>query len=222
MYELLYNVASKESDYIVVSNVHVVHEDGKEEDVRYDDVQKEALINSILLPMDASNNPNKISKSVWHSIYRKTLLDKYDIRFEDRRVFFEEDTLFNLKSMIYANDIGFCDEVLYVWDKHYDSESNKWPTEISEKQINSVTYMASLLFQSCTFNLYKDSLYQLFSEEIKVYYPMYNVLQGELRIRFSSLIREIRFPLLGRYDLKFLSRKRIKLFFFILKVKYFG
>lgn len=222
MYELLYAKGEREGSDIVVSNVRVVHEDGREEDVCWGDVRKAAIINSIILPMDAPNNSNKISKSVWHSIYRKSLLEKYDILFEDRRIYFEEDTLFNLKAMIYANNVGFCDEVLYVWDKHYDSESNKWPTDIPEKQINAVKYMASLLFQTCRFDCFKDSLYQLLSKEMNVYYPMYKALRGKERAAMCGMIREIRFPILGRYDLKLLSKKRIELIFFVLKAKYIG
>jgi hypothetical protein len=145
-----------------------------------------------------------------------------DIQFEDRRTYFEEDTLFNLKAMIYANDVGYCDEVFYVWDKHYDSESNKWPIEIPEKQISAVKYMASLLFQTCRFDCFKESLYQLLSKELNVYYPLYKTLGGKERIAMCDMIRGIRFPVVGRYNLKLLSKKRIKLLLFVMKAKYIG
>ena len=222
MYEILYDIASKENDDIVVSDVRVNHENGREENVCWGDVRKEAIINSIILPMEAPNNSNRISKSVWHSIYRKSLLDKNDIRFEDRRVYFEEDTLFNLKAMIYANNVGYSDEVLYVWDKHYDSESNKWPTEIPKKQIKAAKYMATLLFQTCKFDCFKNSLYQLLSKELNVYFTRYKALEGKERTELCGMIREIRFPVFGRYDLRLLSKKRIKLLFFVLKAKYIG
>lgn len=220
MYELLYEKAKSEKADMVVSDVRVIHEDRREEICRFNDPSRSGLVNSVLLPMEDSNNRNQLSKSVWHSVYSRAFLTEKGIAFEDRRTYFEEDTLFNLKAVLCARSIAHVKEVLYVWDKRPDSLSNEWATMIPQKQMKSFDRMADLLKDSNDFEQYKDSLWTLVSNEVNRYYPMYKGLEGNDKASFHDLLKKIDFPLFGRYNLKLVSKKRLKLFFFLFKAKY--
>ena len=80
--------------------------------------------------------------------------------------------------------------------------------------------MADLLKDSDDFEQYKDSLWTLVSNEVNRYYPMYMRLEDNDRASFHDLLNKMDFPLFGRYNLKLVSKKRLKLFFFVLKAKY--
>ena len=224
MYELLYKKASANGLDIVVSDVKLVNEDRREEKCSFGDTTKLGLANSVLLPMESVNNPNKLSRAVWHSIYRKSFIEKRKIRFESRKVYEEEDSLFNLKSFLLADSIGYCCETLYCWDKHLESESNKIypPEEVVYRQLNSLIYIANFLKDSGYFESCKESFFIAVSSAINTYFPLYKSLVGEQRKRFVDLISGIRFPVFGYYNLKLVSYKRLKLFFFLLKVKWEG
>lgn len=221
MYEKLYAKAKTTSADIVFSDVIVYHEDGSVSYEVYGDSSKEGIIQSLLLPMASKRNVNPISRSCWHSIYKKSLLEQNSIEFPDRNTFFEEDTLFNLQTFLCSETIAYCQERLYVWDKHLDSESNKWATNIAPRTIRQMEFVVDCLKQHQCFNTFKDALYEQCSEWINRYYAHYQRLTVEEKKAFRSVIRRMDFPVGGRrYSLKLLSKKRVKLFFYILKTKY--
>lgn len=113
---------------------------------------------------------------------------------------------------------------LYCWDKHLDSESNRiFPHHVLvRRQLNSLIYIVDFLKDNVFFDGCKDSFFVLISDCINTFYPSYHSLAGEQRKRLAELLKKVHFPLLGRYNLKLLSKKRVKLFFFVLKLKLDG
>ncbi|MBQ3354948.1 MAG: glycosyltransferase family 2 protein [Bacteroidales bacterium] len=224
MYELLYAKGKREDSDIVVSDVWVKQEDGRVEVLRFEDMTKEGLVNSVILPYESKQNKNQIGRSVWNNIYKSAFIRNKQIVFEDRRCYFEEDTLFNVKAFLYASNISLVSEVFYHWDKHFDSESNKAVShkEACKRQLHSLTYLTDLLFEENLFWDYKESFYILASWYINMLFPVFRGLEGLDRTELVFLIKRSRFPLFGRYSLKKFSKKRLKLLLFVLNLKWDG
>lgn len=225
MYEKLYAKACAEKDDIVLGDVRVKHEDGVVEECVFRDITKKGLVDSVIMPMSCSKNSNIMSKSVWHSIYRRQFIEENHVQFEDRHVFLEEDALFNLTSYLLSNRIGCCHESLYCWDKHVDSESNREyeNDEVAKRQLNSLAYVLDLLKRNNCLADYKKALHVAIADCINRYYKEYSsLLFNELHGLLGEVICTSEYPILGRYNLKLVSKKRLKLFFFVLKLKLDG
>jgi glycosyltransferase involved in cell wall biosynthesis len=221
MYEKLYAKAKETDADVVVSDVKQINEDMTEEYFRFNDFSQNGLINSIVLPFEDDRNLNKVSRACWHAIYKKSFLNDNAIVFEDRRKYFEEDTLFNLKVAVYARQLAYVNEVLYCWNNYHGSESHSIYTheERAARLLAHVKYVNDTLVGAGLFEAFKEQLWVYVSKVINYHYPQYKNLQGTEKEVFAKLINDIHFPLWGRYNLKLLSKKRIKLFFFLLKIR---
>lgn len=224
MYELLYDMGKREGSDMVVSNVWVKQEDGRMEIHCFGDMTKEGLVNSVILPYESKQNKNLFSRTVWNNIYKNSFIRQNRIEFEDRQRCFEEDVLFNAKAFLFSGYVSLVNEVLYHWDKHVDSESNKLMSheDVCKRQLHELTCLIDLLEGDHAFSIYRESFYVLASKYFNTLFPSYQKMEGFDRIELIELIKKSRFPFFGRYDLKVFSRKRMKLFFFVLKLKWNG
>ena len=175
--------------------------------------------------MDDDRNVNKVSRACWHAIYRKSFLNDNAIVFEDRKKYFEEDTLFNLKVAIYAKRLAYVNETLYYWNNHLGSESHqdlytRTLEELAQRQLAQLTYVNDILVGSGVFEDFKEQLWIYASKVINYHYTQYKNLKGTEKEWLVKIVNDIHFPLMGRYNLKLLSKKRIKLFFFLLKLRW--
>lgn len=234
MYEKLYAKAKETNADVVVSDVKQINEDMTEEYFRFNDISQNGFINSIVLPWEDDRNVNKVSRACWHAIYRKSLLDNNAIVFEDRRKYFEEDTLFNLKVAVNVKRVAYVKEALYCWNNLLTSESHRhihlltveeMTAELEEtaaRQLAQMTYVNDTLVGAGLFEAFKEQLWVYASKVINYHYPQYKNWHGTKKEQLVKVVNDIRFPLMGRYNLKLLSMKRIKLFFFLLKLKWDG
>ena len=225
MYEKLYAKAKETDADVVVSDVKAINnEDMTEECFQFNDFSKNGLINSVVLPFEDDRNVNKVWRACWHAIYKKSFLNNNAIVFEDRRKYFEEDTLFNLKVAICARRVAYVNEVLYCWNNYFGSASHQIYAleEQASRQLALMTYMNDTLVGACLFETFKEQLWVYASKVINYHYSQYKNWQGTEKERLVKLVNDIHFPLIGRYNLKLLSKKRIKLFFFLLKLKLDG
>lgn len=116
MYLKLYSLAEKYDLDMAVCGFEVRDSNDKVKDIALPNYSKEIYIdrNDIranILTRIIHNGP-EILASQWNKIYKKELLDKYNIRvIEDRR--FGEDWLFNQLVLGKINKIGFIEEPLY-------------------------------------------------------------------------------------------------------------
>ena len=58
---------------------------------------------------------------IWNKCYKKYIIDKFNIRFEDKVLY--EDLFFNLNYLQYAMDIYILNKVLYIYNNRIDSKS---------------------------------------------------------------------------------------------------
>ena len=223
MYELLYKRA-KESDADIVFSNSVINNFKETEIVKYNNPTKEGILRSLILPMFIKSNENNLSKSVWASIYKKTFIDEKLLKFKDRRIFYEEDTLFNMKAFLSTTKIAFVDKELYVWNKSLESESSKPDDNIALKQVSFLNEMIKYLTENNELHNYKKELQLLSSEWIssKNNYTYYKKLPRNQKLCLSILLKTIELPFYGKSkELKWIGRRRIKLCFFIITLYLF-
>lgn len=223
MYERLLEKARCDDAEVVVSDAKLNNEDGSVGFLRIVHCSKSAMINACLLPFN-DGNVNRLFNSVCCSIYKRSFLLDFHLTFLDNRVYLGEDALFNLTAAIYLNRVSHVQDIFYCWDKHDDSLSNKVykHEEVAVRMLNFLSYASMLLMENGCFNDYKEAFYISLSYNINRYYWQYKVLPSNERDKLVSLIKRTKFPLFGRYSLQLFSKKRVKLFFFVLKLKWEG
>lgn len=218
MYEVLYNNARETDADIVFSNSYVI-ENGETVKHSYDMPTKDGVIRSIILPMHHHDNHNFLSKSIWGSIYRREFLIKNNISFKDRRQYYEEDTLFNLKAFLTAENAFHCNSTFYCWYKGENTESNSIIShdENVDRQLSFLSEMSDYLNESQFMSSYKYELGVLVSYLLNTYYPVYKSLPDDKTIILKRVMKECSFPVFGYYNgLKLISIKRLKLIFFLI------
>lgn len=217
MYEKLYLESQKNLCDIVFSNSYI-KADKSLQKMTYRDATKQGVISSIILPMEHKKNSNCLSKSVWASLYKREFLKKNNIAFLDRRIFYEEDTLFNLKAFLCTNEISFCKDVLYCWHKDKNSESSTIISheENVNRQLHFIRQMSDLLILHNAMPLYKKEMEILISDLLNTLFPFFRSLPNEKMIILQKTLKDCSFSIFGNYvKLKIVSKKRFKLIVFV-------
>ena len=227
MYELLYAKARETHADIMVSGSTIIYENGDVVIEQCRDKTRQGAIESVILPWDYHHdNKDRVIKNIWGNLYRKDFLIDNALSFCSWQETLEEDVLFNSQAYVLANDIGFVEEPLYTWHKKADSAGNTWIEDeelvkkLVKRQLFQTEKVVEVLEKKNELNRYRKPLQILLSHYVHKYYLHYQVLEKEDRIRLRELLKLVRFPMFGRYDLKLLSKKRIQLLFFVLKTKY--
>ena len=139
-----------------------------------------------------------------------------------------EDELFNSIAFVCCSALASVGTELYTWHKSIESTSNNWihreemVKTMTKRTLREMELLVEALSQNGVLKRYEPSIWRRISEEIHLHYPNYVSLVGDERQRLCQLMRKIHFPLFGRYNLKLFSKKRLKLLFFVLKLKWDG
>jgi len=216
MYEQLYKKAKKESADIVISNSYLVRKDIKEIH-EFNDITRDGIIGSLILPMWSRFNPNFMSKSVWSSIYRRDLISSNKIYFPDKRVFYEEDTLFNLQAFLHASRIIYLDEPYYYWIKHENSTSDKPVLNSVERQINYYGFIKNELSANNVLSEFRLEFSILISSFIYIYLESYNQLSDKENLKLSEFRSYLKKNCIDNYTENHYNKKRL---FQFSKLKY--
>lgn len=218
MYEELYSAAKDNNSDVVFSDAFI-RVDSIDYLHCYNVSTKVEVIKSILLPMEHKNNKCYLSKSVWHSIYRRDMLMSNHIVFLDQRKFLSEDTLFNLKVFLNTKNVFHLNNAFYIWIKRKESLSNVWVDDIALKSIAYFETIFDELIKSNKFIENYNEWIVLLENYLRNYYLHYLKLKLTDRKRLSKVLIKGKFPLFSSYeDLKLFSKKRIKLYFFVSKL----
>lgn len=222
MYELLYQKAINDNADAVVSDTTVISEVGETEIDVFGNPTIDSIRKAIILPW-IGENPHPLSHSCWNAIYRRDLICSEQICFKERSDILEEDVDFNLRFYLSAKKIAYVPKPLYTWWKHYASLSNREITNIAVKQLNQAKEMISSVQKHDYFHRGgQEAFHILISHNIRVYFPEYKRLNKEYMVVLHHVLWNVGFPPCGRYpNLKIISKKRVMLFLFIVKVKYF-
>ena len=93
-------------------------------------------------------NLYKVSSSfgyVWNKLYKRSFIVSNNLKFDDIRKLYMEDTLFNLKASIYDPKWILVNEHLYNYCIYENSTSHKKDDEITDKIINFIDEYMSFL-----------------------------------------------------------------------------
>lgn len=223
MYEELYNSALANRVDIVFSNSYIkTNNNDSLTLVKYNDISKHGIISSLIIPMNDARNPNYLSRCVWGSLYKNTFIKKYDIYFLDRRIYFEEDTLFNLMAFINAKSIYYSNNAYYTWHQENNGVSKTIIThhENVDRQLYFISKIIELLIGKDLLKLHKNELELLLANFFDKYFPVYKSLIRLNDKRLLGILKSSSYPLLGRYtQLKILSKKRVRLYLFTIQAR---
>lgn len=222
MYEELYKVGFENNSEIVFSDSVIIN-NTTQKLITYKNPTKKGIISSLLLPMENKENENYLSRSVWGSIYKNSFIKSNNISFLDRRIYFEEDTLFNLKAFTTTTRINYCKNAYYNWHQHNESESNAIITHIEnvDRQLNFLDQICFILKSYNILILHKRELWILISDLLNTYFSIYKSLADNKEKLFISILQISSFPIWGRYSqLKLFSKKRIRLLFYMIQIKF--
>ena len=112
-YEKLYDmVTRKDYDFVVFNANRFTRYNCKEEYLFKISFKN---LNDIAEFNDISENPLFVWDTlIWNKLYKKEFLIKNDIKFPDKKIFFE-DIIFSLETYIHANSFIYLNEFLYYW-----------------------------------------------------------------------------------------------------------
>lgn len=229
MYEQLYAKAKETNTDVVASGTTVIQENGEVEIELCDVKTREAAIKSVIEPWNYSYNPDRIIKNIWGNIYRRAFLESNGILFCGWDEIEFEDVLFNSIAYIKSGSMAFVEGPLYTWHKQIESAGNVWiydeemVNSMGRRQVRTTELVVEALQDTRQLDLYKGSVQTLLSFYMHTFFPTYRRLEKDYRKRLYRIMRMVDFPTIGRYcNLKLLSKKRVKLFFFVLKLKLDG
>jgi glycosyltransferase involved in cell wall biosynthesis len=215
MYEKLYQAGVANQSEIVFSNSYIVNNEITTR-VNYQDPSINGIIKSIILPMEHPSNKNYLSDSVWSSVYKREFLQNHLISFKNRNIYFLEDTLFNLEAFLSVKKVTFVDEAFYYWVKNEGSLSNQWVTNVAEKSLNYYEYVFQLLKERNRYDEFRKEFIESVDDSLCSYFSYYKNLPKELKIRLKKLLINAKYPIFSKFrNLKLISKKRVKLYWFI-------
>lgn len=133
MYEILYREASSSNSDAVFSNFKT--EVSPEQWIESQEVDKRTEwnddeIKEFILDMVANEPTNSRERSyqmsVWHSIYRRSIIQEANIRFHSEREILSEDFPFQIDFLLNAHRIVFLPNVFYHYCNNESSLAHSW------------------------------------------------------------------------------------------------
>ncbi len=182
---------------------------------------REGIIRDLLVPENLM--VNFCARDVWNSLYRKSFIEDNGIWFLDRLKYNEEDTLFNLMCYSKTCHVSYCNKPFYHWCRQSDSLASKVfsHNEAMDKILNMMEMKWSVLEEN-NVTCFRNDFLLGFSYYIRRYYVVIKAFDASRKHRMHELLVRSDFPILGRYqDMKLVSKIRIKLFFLVVRLKFF-
>lgn len=87
---------------------------------------KEYLYNILHVKNESLYGKDYLNMSVWRSLYKREIIEKYNIKFESERKFISEDILFNIDFCEVSNKISFQKDTYYYYCYNSDSLTKKY------------------------------------------------------------------------------------------------
>lgn len=92
--------------------------------------------------------------TVWTGLYRREIIEKYQICFDERFLYGSEDLNFNLRFLIHCKKLGFNSKVYYSWTQRESrSTSRKFKRDYLEKNMINMDLEYCFFSQICKNNV---------------------------------------------------------------------
>lgn len=92
----------------------------------YTGTQCQEVLHGMLSPCGVKGRITRFEMSVWHSIYKKTIFDSFNVQFCSEREFISEDIIFHIDFIRYCNKIGFVPNPFYYYCLNENSLSKSY------------------------------------------------------------------------------------------------
>lgn len=187
----------------------------------FKDPTREGIIRDLLVPENLM--VNFLARDVWNSLYRKSFIEDNGIIFLDRFTYNEEDTLFNLMCYSKTSHVSYCESPFYHWCRQTGSlaELDSSHVDAMDRILNMSEMKWKILEENNSKRFKKFFLIDL-SYYLRLYYVVVKSFDESRKHRLHELMMRCDFPLKGRFiDMKIVSKIRIKLFFLVVRLKYF-
>lgn len=160
MCEILYNEAYLSNADIVYGNVYYDN-NGR---ISYKNILDKKIwenneVKELLLDLIATNPKIKedtiMEVSVWKALFKKSIFDKYDIKFESERRFISEDVIFDIDYISKVNKVVMLPNPVYYYCVNPNSLSKTFRIDRFEKVkilYHEIKRKLSLLYDENTFN----------------------------------------------------------------------
>jgi glycosyltransferase involved in cell wall biosynthesis len=186
MYEELYNEAKKNESDIVFSGFGYIRNDGIERCYYPDELQAEDRIFSLLIGFE--NEAKEWAKfirngGIWNKIYKKSLINKYHIKFEDNRETTFEDLFFQIKCFYFASKVTCLNQIYYYHIEDINNTANSYNYYSYRLILNYLKKLKHFLIEH---NIYKKYLYRY--RTTVIYFTIASI-QNELLHRKRSFLR---------------------------------
>lgn len=140
MYETLYKVAEKKNSDVVYCGFIKEFAQGAFESVsecseytEYTGNQVKQLIPDFIASPPYEQSEYRHDMSVWHSIYRRDIIQKNNIKFISERDYASEDIPFQIDFLSHSQKVGFIPDLLYTYCYNNGSLTKKVSIEKFEK-----------------------------------------------------------------------------------------
>lgn len=149
MYETLYEEAIASNADVVYSNFLLEDDNGKwhtnlEVQQRTEWIGED--IEHFMLDMVASapyvKHERKYQMSVWHSIYKRNIIEDYHIRFQSERVVLSEDFPFQLKFLKHSKKVVYIPQAFY----HYCSNGSSLTHQFNIDKFDRINNLYNVMF----------------------------------------------------------------------------
>lgn len=136
MYEKLYAVSKEQNADVVFCGMKSERKDGSWavcHEVNELKVLTGDEVRTVMLDMIASAPYDPVERhyrmSVWHAIYRRSIIEEHHIRFESERVVVSEDLPFQVDYLINAGKVAFIPDALYCYCRNGSSLTSTFKPE---------------------------------------------------------------------------------------------
>jgi len=144
--EILYNeINSKDADYVIGNYIHVSHNGKKWKQPLFD---KNVYDNFKLSIKDYKKSFFVMNSVVWNKIFKKELIDKYNLRFVEGAI--AEDAIFSTFCYVHTENAYFTNKIVYNYRQ--GEKNSSISTNCSKEYFQKIDEAYKILY-----NIFKES-----------------------------------------------------------------
>lgn len=193
MYETLYNKAKSENADVVYCNCSVYKDDQNitprvdvESEISFAGREEvDAFLLDMVAPDPSYPHDVKYMMSVWHSIYRREVLEKNKIRFVSERELISEDLIFDLDLLPHCTKVVYLPNCFYFYCENGSSLS---------RTVNPAKYQRIKTFEEAVWKrlecLFPEKKFENHFYRLQ-FLHMRNLMASTLEKSFQHSLREI-------------------------------
>ena len=160
MIQKLYETMKRNSADFVMCGFKKCKSDGNEVVHRYvqqeKKVQNKEVQKKLFLPMIGQTSLSKedytINMCVWTNLYRRDIIEKYNIRFFSEKKYLSEDICFNLQYLLHTNCAIILPDVFYCYRSNPNSLTCSYKEKEYEMLVRLYEQVSKLANQTIVFN----------------------------------------------------------------------